>query len=899
MRGNQSFNDTFNRMNSLRTIDIEPKKATPMIAQYLSIKKEHKDCLIFFRMGDFYELFLEDAINASKILDITLTKRGTYNGKPIPMCGVPAHSSEVYLSRLIRSGAKVAICEQSEHIINSKENQKQNLMKREVTRVITPGTLTEENILDPKNFNYLLSIYLNRDKTGLSWIDISTGDFYSKFLNFSVIKSEIKKINPKEIIIINFEGDESQLLDICEDYNFTKLDSKLTEKTCQEKITEVIGLSDNKFFNNFEKLEIISSGHLIDYIINTQKGKIPNIKKLISKNKTEQMSIDNSTIKNLEIYESSSGLKSGSLLQIIDKTQTNTGGRLLRQYLSAPFFNASKINDRLDVVEFFLDQKELYERTLNQLKSITDIERSLSRLSLLRGSPRDLGAIKETLIEISEIKKTLNIVPLPKELVKLKKNLIDSNHEIIIELKKSLVDFPPLNIREGFVKNSYNTDLEEIKKIRDNSKSHIQKLKEKYISIVGINSLKIRYNNILGYFIEVTNKVSDKMTKNLPEEYESFFIHRQSMANTKRFTTIELADLEGKIASASERIIKIETEIFAKLSTLVLSYSSALYKNASAIAEIDLFISFATNVLEKNYKRPKVDESRNFKIKGGRHPVIEEIIKSKGDSFTANDCDLDEGSRLWLITGPNMAGKSTFLRQNALIAILAQIGSFVPADSAHIGTIDRLFSRVGAGDDLARGRSTFLVEMIETAGILNSASDKSLVILDEIGRGTATFDGLSIAWASLEHLHDMNKSRTLFATHYHELTSLNNNLKNLSTYHLKIKEWNSEIIFLHTVEFGNADKSYGISVAKIAGLPKSVIKKAREILQIFESQDLKHKDKLAINEMPLFSQTDKNQDNENFTELLDIIKGIDPDRTSPKDALTKLYELKSLLESKS
>ncbi|PPR77545.1 MAG: DNA mismatch repair protein MutS [Alphaproteobacteria bacterium MarineAlpha2_Bin1] len=884
-------------MKNINISDIESSKATPMVAQYLSIKKNHLDCLLFFRMGDFYELFFEDAIEAAKILEITLTKRGSYNGQDIPMCGVPAHSSEIYLSKLIKNGSKVAICEQNKISDNKQTLGKQNLMKRDVVRIITPGTLTEDNILEPKNYNFLLSILYNSSLIGLSWIDISTGDFYSKKIQKTQLNSELQKIDPNEIILRCDEKEETELIAFIEDYSYSKIYNEISETDCFSKIKNALNISDSNNLDEFSKEEIIASGYLLDYIFRTQKGKLPNIRFLISKNKIKEMVIDHSTFKNLEILQSNSGFKGGSLLSVIDKTSTSSGGRLLKKYLSAPLYDVKKINQRLDVVEFFIKNKSLSENLKANMSLIPDMERILSRISLGRNTPRDLGSIRDTLICITDIKKILGDKKLPEELYNQIKDLV-INQNLIEELKKSLNEILPINIRDGFVKTAYSVKLDEVRNLRDSAKKHIEELKNKYISITGISSLKIRHNNILGYFIEVTNKFAEIVLDNNLEGFENFFIHRQSMANTKRFTTLELGELEGKIASAAERAIKIETEIFDKISSLVLESSKILYINARAIAEIDLFLALSNSAEENEYTRPKIDNSKSFKILGGRHPVVEQIIRSNGDIFTPNNCNLSDENRLWLITGPNMAGKSTFLRQNAIITLLAQIGSFVPADFAHIGVVDKLFSRVGAGDDLARGRSTFMVEMTETAGILNQATSNSLVILDEIGRGTATYDGLSIAWSSVEHLHEINKSRTLFATHYHELTSLKDSLDNLKLYHLKVKEWDGEIIFLYSVEPGSADKSYGILVAKLAGLPKTVVTRSKEVLSVFEKREINEKRSSASSELPLFSISNQNNFDNKVQEIIQLIKNIEPDDCSPKEALEKIYELKAFLDFK-
>ncbi|MAR79410.1 MAG: DNA mismatch repair protein MutS, partial [Rhodospirillaceae bacterium] len=543
-------------MKNINIGDIETSKATPMVAQYLSIKKNHLDCLLFFRMGDFYELFFDDAIEAAKILEITLTKRGSYNGEDIPMCGVPAHSSDLYLSKLIKNGVKVAICEQTKAPIKKNPNSNQNLMKREVVRIITPGTLTDDNILEPKNYNFLLSVLYNSKFIGLSWVDISTGDFYSKRVEKKQLISELQKIDPNEIIFKCNPTEENKLFIEFEDYNYSKVTERISEIDCLRKIKNALNLSDTKKLEDFYKEEIIASGYLLDYIYRTQKGKLPNIRFLVSKNTINEMVIDHSTFKNLEILESNSGFKGGSLVSVIDKTSTSSGGRLLKKYLSAPLYNVEKINQRLDVVQFFVENNQVSQNIKANMISIADIERTLSRISLGRSTPRDLGSIRDAMLYIINIKNILENQEIPVELLNQKNELI-INQNLIEELQNSLNEVLPINIKDDFVKPKYSKELDEIKNIRDSSKNYIEELKKKYISITGISSLKIRHNNILGYFIEVTNKFSDKIMENISQEFKNFFIHRQSMANTKRFTTLELAELEGKIASAADRVIKI------------------------------------------------------------------------------------------------------------------------------------------------------------------------------------------------------------------------------------------------------------------------------------------------------------------------------------------------------
>lgn len=858
--------------------------ATPMMIQYLKIKKEHPGSLLFYRMGDFYELFYEDAIIASKALNITLTKRGKDKGQDIPMCGVPFHAYENYLAKLVKQGHKVAICEQLENPIDAKKRGAKSVVKRGVTRVVTPGTLIEDSLLNAHDHNFLVSLYKKNNNIGLSVVDISTGAFFIECFNPEKLSTVLSKITPSEIIVPENLIKDINLIKLLDEWK-NKLTliptSRFNIESCKEQLEKTFNVNVLDSFGNFSNVEIIAAGGLVDYIYLTQKGNCPRLdipKRIFDK---DYLEIDSITRKNLELDHSLSGNDKISLIHTINRTVTNIGARLLSMFMRAPLTSAEKINNRLDMVQFFVANEPLSKKLRDILKSSTDAERSLSRLSLGKGGPRDLACIRDMLTIAHEIRNNLNNNSLPSELQKALNDL--GEHSFLIKsLKKALSENLPLLARNGdFIANNYNQELDEIRSLRDNTKHLISSLQKKYIQTTGINTLKIKYNNVLGYFIEVTTNNSSKLNDS--------FIHRQTLVNSMRYTTVELSELEKKIFSATDSALNLEIELFNRLVKNILSFSKDIILAVRALATIDVFSSFAILSKEENYNRPIIDNSLSFNIKKCRHPIVEHIMKNKSTSdFIANNCHLGSENLLWLITGPNMAGKSTFLRQNALLIILAQMGSFVPAEKAHIGVVNRLFSRIGAVDNLSENKSTFMVEMIETATILNQATERSFVILDEVGRGTSTFDGVAIAWATLEHLHNNNKCRSLFATHYHELTKLEKKLPAVKCYTMKIKEWNNEIVFLHEVIAGYANRSYGIHVASLAGMPKDVIKKSEQILKILEEGKKEH----SINELPLFNKTIARKQTKLNNEIINNLKKINVDEYSPKQALEFLYELK-------
>lgn len=886
---------------------------TPMMSQYLQIKQEHKDYLLFYRMGDFYELFLDDAVIASKALDIALTKRGKLENQDIPMCGVPFHAYESYLAKLIRQGYKVAICEQVEDPKEAKKRGYKAVVKREVIRLVTAGTLTEEPLLESKKNNFLLCIAKLNDAWGLSWLDISTGDFYLQEVGLrakdeaAALSGILSRLSPVETVVSDTFLQNPAIFRVLNDYRdqlSVLPQARFNSENAKKRLETVFKVETLDSFGNFSRAEVTAAGVLLDYVENTQKGKIPLISNPVKVTESQIMEIDGATRRSLELVDSLTGDKNACLLGVIDRTVTGAGGRLLCSRVANPLKDVTQINRRLDMVEFFTRYHSLRQELREALKASPDIERAVTRLSLGRGGPRDLANIKAALSLVPKLKnivcnfkdkssgEMLNEVP---EALQNVLNRLGEHSNLVDTLEKALDDELPLLARDGgFIREGYYPPLDDIKMLKNDSHKMIVELQAKYAELTGIANLKIKYNNVIGYFIEVQSKFTPQMLEN-PE-----YIHRQSVLNASRFTTVELTELENKIRGAADKALAMELEMFDNLVQDIKLASDDILRTSKAYAELDVASALADLAVEHNYCRPQIDDSLAFDVRDGRHPVVEHAInKENAGTFVGNNCNLDdEHGRLWLLTGPNMAGKSTFLRQNAIIAVMAQMGAFVPCSFAHIGAIDKIFSRVGASDDLARGRSTFMVEMVETASILNQADERSFVILDEIGRGTATFDGLSIAWAVVENLHEVNKCRALFATHYHELTALTAKLDNMSLHCMKIKEFNDQVIFLHEVIDGAADRSYGIHVAKLAGLPKAVVKRAEQVLQSLEQDGKCHSVAKLADDLPLFAVMKAKEEEkviEKASPAVEALEQLNPDDLTPREALDKLYELKNLL----
>ncbi len=879
---------------------------TPMMAQYLETKKAYPDYLLFYRMGDFYEMFFDDAVAASKALDIALTKRGKLEGADVPMCGVPFHAYETYLSRLIKHGFKVAICEQMEDPKEAKKRGAKSVVKRDVIRLVTAGTLTEENLLDSRRNNFLLSLAKTGDMLGVSWLDLSTGDFFLEEIGLKnkpeavVVSSLLSRLSPVEILVSDRYLQSPKLFEVFNEYR-KKLsvlpEARFNFENARRNLLNLFKVETLDAYGNFSRAEITAAGVLMDYVETTQKGQMPRVEKPVKIYERQVMEIDGATRRSLELLESSSGDRGNSLLSVLDRTVTGAGARMLAGRIASPLVDTKEIGERLNVVEFFLNEEFIRDDVRALLKACPDIERAVSRLSLERGGPRDLAAIKTTLAAVPRLKNILSgassqnmVSELPEAVARIAGRM--GHHENLVdELERALADELPLLARDGgFIREGYYPPLDEIRRVKNNSQQIILQLQEKYAAATDIPNLKIKYNNLIGYFVEVPAKFATRMLENKD------FIHRQSVLNAVRFTTVELTEIENEIRGAGEKLLATELELFNKLVTEVRIAADDISRTAKALAELDVGAALADLAAEKNYCRPEIDDSFCFDVEDGRHPVVEaSLAREHGGAFVGNDCRLGgDYSNIWLITGPNMAGKSTFLRQNAIIAVMAQIGSFVPAKRARIGVVNKLFSRVGASDDLARGRSTFMVEMVETASILNRADERSLVILDEIGRGTATFDGLSIAWAVVEHLHEVNRCRALFATHYHELTSLVGKLHKMSLHCMKIKEFNDEVIFLHEVIDGAADRSYGIHVAKLAGLPPVVLKRAEQVLSSLENDKKNANIKELADDLPWFSSLKKEEKKPSAVDA--ALAEICPDNLTPREALDELYRLKALSE---
>ena len=868
-------------------------KTTPMFQQFLEIKADNLDCLLFFRMGDFYELFFEDAVIASKELDIALTSRGKYDGDPVPMCGVPHHAYMPYLEKLTKNNYKVAICEQPESPKEAKiRGGTKALVKREVVRIVTPGTLTEEILLDADKNNFLLSINTNNKNIGISWLDVSTGELYTEECFKNNFLSVIARIRPSEILLMGtVDNYYSDLIKKTFDCVVSPLIQNINNSKKAEKLICLhFGIKTLASFGRFSENEIITCWSLLDYVSLTQKGNLPPIRFPKSIKNESLMRIDSSTRKSLEISQTLIENKKGSLIDAVDMTLTAVGARQLDKDISAPLTNIEEINGRLDMIDFLIDSNTLRESIRKILKSSADIDRAKARVILSRGGPRDLESIKlgiEGAHNLDNILDNKKFEKFPKDFIVLKKHL-NRCSELLNLLKSILSENLPLFVKDGgFVKKGYSKELDEVCSFRDQSRQHILEMEVEERAKTGLTSLKIKYNNVIGYFFEVTQLQKKKF---LEIKNAERFIPRQSLKGAARFVTEALSRLSESISNAAEQAIEIELRIFEEIKSLIKAQHDALANISYTLSRLDVASSLAEVSILHNFVRPNILDDQNLEIIGGRHPSVELVMQKNGENkFFSNDCHLDQEDKIWLLTGPNMAGKSTFLRQNALITILAQSGSFVPAEKASIGIVDSLFSRVGSSDDLASGRSTFMVEMLETAAILNQAGKKSLVIMDEVGRGTSTYDGLSLAWSILEHLHNTSHSRTLFATHYHELTKLSETLPSLSCHTMQVKEWENKVIFLYTVMSGVAKGSYGIHVASLAGIPNSVLRRAKKILQEFETSGTRNNLSKEEKEVSTSKFIKTNNKTEIINNLINDMSVINLDALSPKEALDKLY----------
>jgi len=870
-----------------------PDDATPMMAQYLAIKRAHPDCLLFYRMGDFYELFFDDAVKASAALDIALTKRGKHLGEDIPMCGVPVRSYETYLSRLVRAGFKVAIGEQTEDPALAKKRGAKAVVARDVVRLVTAGTLTEDNLLDARAHNYLAAVAEVQGGIGLAWVDVSTGEFSLQPVDAKGLAAALARLAPGELLVPERLLETPALFDLWGEWKtaLTPLAAaRFDSGNARKRLETLYGVGALDGFGAFSRAELAAGGALVDYVELTQKGRLPSLAIPRRLAQGAVMEIDAATRRNLELTATLAGERRGSLLATIDRTVTGAGARLLADRLAAPLTDIAAIERRLDMVAFFVDHADIRDRVRDRLRACPDVERALSRLSLGRGGPRDLAAVRDALACAPGLRNVLAGAGLdspPAALVAAAKGL--GEHSVVVErLKNALADDLPLAARDGkFIRPGCHAALDEAKVLETEGKNMLIRLGLRYANETGA-PVKVSHNNIIGWHLEVSAKHADKLGPD--------FIHRQTMANAARYTTTELIELANRIQGAAAQALEMEQRLFDDLVAEVLLRATDVAACARALATLDVAAALAAKAAEHDWARPLVEDGTAFAIAGGRHPVVEAALAAAhAPAFVANDCDLGPDGRLWLVTGPNMAGKSTFLRQNALIAVLAQMGAFVPAASARLGVVDRLFSRVGAADDLARGRSTFMVEMVETAAILNQAGPRALVILDEIGRGTATFDGLSIAWAVVEQLHEVNCCRALFATHYHELTRLAARLGSLACHQMRVKEWQGEVVFLHEVAGGAADRSYGIHVARLAGLPAAVVSRAEEVLAALETSEQAGAVAKLADDLPLFAAARPKAAAQPASRVEARLAGVNPDELTARQALDLLYELKGMV----
>jgi DNA mismatch repair protein MutS len=888
------------------TTPADEGRVTPAMAQFVEIKAANPDCLLFYRMGDFYEMFFEDAEVASRALGIVLTKRGKYLGKDVPLCGVPVVRADEYLHRLIALGHRVAVCEQLEDPAEARKRGSKSVVRRDVIRLVTPGTLTEDTLLDAGRNNYLLAVARTKlssagedTRFALAWIDISTGEFRVTECDRASLSAEIARLEPSEIIVSDALFSEADLAGYWRSLPAVMPLGRdvFDSATAERRLASFFAVATSEAFGALSRLELTAAAACVTYVERTQLGKHPPLSPPLREAASASMAIDQATRANLELMRTLGGDRRGSLLDAVDRTVTAAGSRMMAQRLSAPLTDPAQIARRLDAVAAFAGDNAARAETRSRLQAAPDLARALSRLAVGRGGPRDLAAIRDGVLAAADLARSLgSFKEAPAEIAEAVQMCRRPDGMLTAELAAALAaELPAFKRDGGFVREGYEPSLDEARALRDESRRVIAALQARYIEETGVRILKIKHNNVLGYFVEVTAQHGERL---MSAPFNGVFIHRQTLAGQVRFTTTELGELEAKIASAAERALGLELEIFERLAARVIAQSANIKDCAEALSRLDVASALAQLACERNYARPHVDDSHVFVVEGGRHPVVEQALSRDGTPFVANDCDLSPpqntgAGRIWLITGPNMAGKSTFLRQNALIAILAQMGSFVPAKHAHIGVVDRLFSRVGAADDLARGRSTFMVEMVETAAILNQAGERALVILDEIGRGTATFDGLSIAWATVEHLHGVNKCRALFATHFHELTALAARLDRLHNATVRVKEWQGEVVFLHEVVAGSADRSYGIQVAKLAGLPASVIERAKVVLAKLEQED--RAAPKGFEDLPLFAVPSKPAQEKQQAAgdpLVAALAALNPDDLSPREAMEALYRLK-------
>ena len=885
------------------TADTVPSSegTTPVMAQFLAAKASQPDAIVFFRMGDFYELFFKDAEIASRALGITLTKRGKHQGQDIPMAGVPVHALDGYLARLIRQGFKAAICEQMEAPSEARKRGSKAVVHRDIVRVVTPGTLTEDSLLDARGANRLAAVSVRKGRAAVAVVELSAGSVDAVACSPEDLGATLASFRPSEVLVPDrLFSDEATKAALDGSGGVVQaLPQAMAEPVgARVRVERLYGVASLDGFGAFEEAEVSALGLIAAYLETTQAGRIPALSPPRRSGDCGFLAIDPATRLSLEIDRTQRGEREGSLLACIDRTVTSGGARALAERIARPLCDPAAINHGLDAVEWLLARRDLRRDLRDGLRASSDVARAVSRLVLGRGGPRDLAAIRTGLSIAEGIAGLFPLVgePLsgpPTRIVACLDRLALSPDlgRLLADLAQGLVAEPPHLARDGgFVAPGYRPELEEARRLRDDSRRVVADLEARAVAEAGV-PFKVRHNAVLGYFLETSAKAAEPL---LRPTGESPFIHRQTLANQVRFTTVELSELDAKISQAGYRALAIEGETFEVWRTTVQSLARPLQALAEALAELDAHAALAEWAEEVGGVRPVIDDSLCFDVTAGRHPVVEAAVRVQGDPYTPNDGRLDGSGiaapRLSIVTGPNMAGKSTFLRQNALLVVLAQAGAFVPAKAMRLGVVDRLFSRVGAGDDLARGRSTFMTEMVETAAILTQATDRSFVVLDEIGRGTATYDGLAIAWAVAEALHDHNRTRTLFATHYHELAGLETRLAHVCNLSMAAREWNGDLVFLHEARPGAADRSYGVQVAKLAGVPAAVVSRAGEVLERLEGEKATA---VRLDDLPLFAVTEPAPPLRPSA-VEDALQAIDPDEMSPREALEALYRLKGL-----
>ena len=855
-----------------------------MMTQYLGLKAEAQDCLLFYRMGDFFELFMDDARIAAGVLDIALTARGEHEGKPIPMCGVPVHAATVYLQRLIKAGHRVAIAEQVESPAEAKaRGGSKALVARAIVRVVTAGTLTEEALLDARADNWCVAIGEAGGSVAIAAADVSTGRFEIVEVAGDAVEAELARLGAAEVVASEASAFEQFATTLRPKIDF---DSGVGEA----RLKRVYGVATLDGFGQFGRAGLAAAGGLVAYLEHTAKGALPFLRPPRLSQAAETMAIDAATRDSLELTCTTGGQRKGSLLDCIDRTVTGAGARLLASDLGAPLMDKAAIDARLDLVQHFHDAAGQREQVRGALRALPDIGRAIGRLAAGRGSPRDLGQLRDGLDGAWHLGERLAKIDAPLALLDTVAPKLRGHGALIDLLKRAMVPAPPIEASEGgYIAAGYDLALDDLRDAGAGGRRAIAALEAEMKAATGIAALKIRHNNVLGYHVEVPARSADALM-----QPDSGFTHRQTLAGVVRFNTPALHEVAARVSQAGAHALAAEAAHLEELTAAALARREAIAATADALARIDVAAALAERASEGQWARPALADHACFDIVGGRHPVVEAAVAKSGDRFVANDCTLSPDSRLWLVTGPNMGGKSTFLRQNALIAVLAQAGSYVPATSATLGLVDRLFSRVGASDNLARGRSTFMVEMVETAAILAQATPNSFVILDEVGRGTSTYDGLAIAWAVVEAIHEDNRCRCLFATHYHELTRLAERCDALTLHHVRAREWKGELVLLHELSTGPADRSYGLAVARLAGMPPATVSRAKAVLAKLEAGRARTGGLAAgLDDLPLFAAAQVAEEEQCDT-IRSAVEALDVDALTPREALDTLYRLKAL-----